>query len=184
MNIFTLSTLSPLCCKLQLSFTTDCSYATANCQYTDTAFSSHASASSFLALRCVRLHFDAPTSTWNNTRVISAQRLQVHAISLLPLRLPSPPPARPTPRILSRPPTYKSTACTSKLNNSTRSPRNSALSSAVALLLVNCSITHQGTASSYSSSARTIIAGFLRYFIFRFHPHFTQRPRVLYIDTI
>ncbi|KIJ38844.1 hypothetical protein M422DRAFT_258491 [Sphaerobolus stellatus SS14] len=47
--------------------------------------------------------------------------------------------------VLTGPPTYASTAFlrTSKLNNSTRSPRNSALSSAVALLLVNCPITHQ-----------------------------------------
>ncbi|KIJ27301.1 hypothetical protein M422DRAFT_271554 [Sphaerobolus stellatus SS14] len=73
--------------------------------------------------------------------------------------------------VLTGPPAYTSTASlrTSKPNNSTRSPRNSALSSAVALLLVNCPITHQGTASSSStpytprknastSSARTIIS--------------------------
>ncbi|KIJ38839.1 hypothetical protein M422DRAFT_258486 [Sphaerobolus stellatus SS14] len=67
------------------SFTTDCPYTTANCQYTDTAFSSHASASSFLALRCVRLHFDAATSTWTITALSPRS---IHELMQYPSFLP------------------------------------------------------------------------------------------------
>ncbi|KIJ22961.1 hypothetical protein M422DRAFT_276552 [Sphaerobolus stellatus SS14] len=67
------------------SFTADCPYTTANCQYTDTAFSSHTSASSFLALRYVRLHFDASTSTWNNTALSPRS---IHQLMQYPSSLP------------------------------------------------------------------------------------------------
>ncbi|KIJ38850.1 hypothetical protein M422DRAFT_258496 [Sphaerobolus stellatus SS14] len=60
--------------------------------------------------------------------------------------------------VLTEPPPYKSTACTSKPNNSTRSPHNSALSSAVALLLVNRPITHPGMTSSLSHSFHPVLS--------------------------
>ncbi|KIJ41878.1 hypothetical protein M422DRAFT_255211 [Sphaerobolus stellatus SS14] len=50
-----------------------------------TAFSSHASTSSFLALRYVRLHFDASTSTWNNPALSPRS---IHELMQYPSSLP------------------------------------------------------------------------------------------------
>ncbi|KIJ38782.1 hypothetical protein M422DRAFT_33032 [Sphaerobolus stellatus SS14] len=95
-------------------------------QPTITPFQSQSTVSSLLHLRPLALKY----------------RPLAHAISLLHPWLPSPLPTRSTRLILSRLPTYTSTAFlrTSKPNNSTRSLRT------VALLLVNCPITHRMSA--------------------------------------